>query len=298
MRISELLDWLGNAMFLYEENALSDAPLDPKRVDLLKEYGKLNKKLFGDKLGVYPMKWNRRKGAGALVKWSWEGGRVQRRYGRERGDRKRRVEGAKVFINSVEVSTYYQSTIIGFYSRLAHEMIHVFLLEQGIDDGHGRLFKQEMRRINAMNLGFDIKISENATDFTPDIVAKTGKGQRRGVLILDDRSIIVFGQKHFVNTFYGMFAYRPGFLENHNFEWYWSDAPGLMKYPAARKIGRGFGTYKAEPELLKEIRRGQKIAEIEKGQPRTLMPKYFDASLVDDVKAIYRKNFVKSQGGR
>ena len=218
MRISELLDWLGNAAPLWEEQALSDAPLDPKSVDLLKEYGKLNRQLFDGNLGIYPMKWNRRKGAGALVHWQSVGGTVQRRRGREQGDRRSQREGATIKIMSVQVSTYYQSTIIGFYARLAHEMIHVFLLEQNIDDGHGRLFKAEMRRINAMNPGFKIQISENATNFIPDVVAKTGRGEPRGVLIMDGKGILVFGPKHFPATFYEMFtSFRPGFLEQHEF---------------------------------------------------------------------------------
>lgn len=287
MRTSELLDWLQGALPLWEEAALSDAPLDPKSVDLLKEYGKLNRKLFDGKLGIYPMKWNRRKGSGALVKWRRVGGEMKIvPPGRGRRTWSRGAVGGTIKILSVEVSTFYQSTIIGFYARLAHEMIHVFLLEQNIDDGHGKMFKSEMRRINAMNTGFKVDVREDARDFVPDVVAKTGHGQRRGVLIFDGHSILVFGPKHFPDTLFELIGFPQSFLEKHKFEWWWSDAPFLMKYPAARKIGRRFGSYKVTSDEIKEIKQGEKIAKMKDGQPKTLMPKYFDGATITRMERI------------
>lgn len=261
MRISELLDWLESSIPVWEEAALPDVPIDPASVDLQKEYGKLNAQLFDGKLGMYPMKWNRRKGAGALVRFqkarSWDG-------------------SFKLVIKGVEVSTYYQSTMIGFYSRLAHEMIHVFLIEQNIDNGHGHLFLAQMRRINAMKPGFEIKVSENATDFIPTVVAKTGKGKRFGVLIFNNRSIRVFTPNHFTDTLSELIGgFTQAWLEGQEFEWWFSDDPTLMHYPAARSIGRKFTAYTAKPEELAKIREGEKIAEMKGGQPKILMPKYF-----------------------
>lgn len=282
MRTGELLNWLEGSLppVDIEEEALSDAPIDPKRVDLQAEYAKLNKKLFNDKLGMYPMKWNRRKGAGALVKWRWEGGVVKRRTNRTRGDRRKQISGGQIKIRSIEVSTYYQSTIIGFISRLAHEMIHVFLLEQDIDESHGRMFLTEMRRINAMNLGFKIVVSEDATNFTPSS-SKGGKGSRRGVVVFDDKSIMIFGPKHFSDTFFEVISgFSTSWLEQHKFEWYWSDALSLMKFPAARKVGRRFRTYKVTQDEIKDVKKGEKIANIINGEPKSLKPKYFDGATI------------------
>jgi hypothetical protein len=282
MRTSELLDWLEGATLLYEEQAINpEIPIDPKRIDLQKEYAKLNAKLFDGKLGMYPMKWNRRKGAGALVKWRKVGGEAKLvpPSGRRKRWRRERTGGV-IKILSVEVSTFYQSTLLGFLSRLAHEMIHVFLLEQNIDDGHGKLFRAEMRRINAMNLGFEVKVSEKVTDFEVEGL-KQKKGQRRGVIIMDgDKGILVFGPKHFSDTLFELIGFPQRFLDQHTFEWYWSDAGLLMQYPSKRKIGRSFGTYRATPEDVKEIRKGEKIAEMVRGEPKTLMPKYFEGATI------------------
>jgi hypothetical protein len=288
MRISELLDWLEASIPLWEEVALSDAPIDPHSLDLQKEYHKLNVKFFDGKLGMYPMKWNRRKGSGGLVKFRLEGGQIRRRIGRERGDRLQQREGARIVIRYIEISTYYTSTIIGFIATLVHEMIHVFLLEQNIDDGHGRLFKAQMNRINAMNPGFEVKIREDATDFIPVKVAKTGKGERRGVIIFDNRSIIPFGPKHFSDSLFELMGFPAAWLEKHEFEWYWSDAPGLISYPAKQKIGRRFGVYPVDADLIKEVRRGEKIAEMKGGQPQTLMPKYFQGQAITGIERIGR----------
>ena len=221
MRMNELLRWL-------EESAeLPDVPIDPKRIDLQREYAKLNKKFFDGKLGMYPMKWNRRKTAGALVKWT----------------RQRNADRSiTCTITSIEVSTYYQSTILRFVARLVHEMIHVFLLEQNIDDGHGRLFKAEMNRINRMNPGFEVKLREDATNFAMTAKAK-GKKVRRGVLLYDGGDgIVVFGPKHFADTLYELVSFPDRFLQAHKFEWYWVDDPEFARYPAKRKIGNRFGT--------------------------------------------------------
>jgi hypothetical protein len=157
-------------------------------------------------------------------------------------------------------------------------MIHVFLLEQNIDDGHGRLFKAEMRRINAMNVGFQVDIREDATAFTSEAEAK-GKKIRRGVLLYDGGDgIVVFGPKHFADTLYELVSFPDRFLQAHKFEWYWVDDPEFARYPAKRKIGNRFGTYNVTPELVKQIRKGEKIAEMVDGQPKTLMPKYFSGT--------------------
>jgi hypothetical protein len=117
--------------------------IDSKSIDLEGEYAAMNKRFFGGKLGMYPMKWNRRSTSGAVVKWR----KIPDCFG-----------GEKFSIVSVEVSTSKNLTHQAFLNYLVHEMIHVALIERGIDDNHGPSFKKEMNRINSEDKNFHITV--------------------------------------------------------------------------------------------------------------------------------------------
>lgn len=130
-----LSDLLSAALRLredYEDHEL----VNPDTLDLQAEYRRLNQRLFDGKLGTYPMRWNSKKAVLARVIGSGI---------------KDRPETRKVKV--VEFSKLFELTYRQFLDRLAHEMIHVFVIESGKNDFggmHGYMFQREMKRINTL----------------------------------------------------------------------------------------------------------------------------------------------------
>lgn len=284
MRLSELLDWADASLpDVVEDVSLKDSSILPREIDLVHEYTKLNRVLYDGKLGIYPMKWNRRKGSGAIVKW---------RKQRSRGSMQSHIGMGVLFhdgrpgtyddtiqIISIEVSTFFESSGKMFLDRLAHEMIHVYLLEQGIDDGHGPRFRAEMRRINAMNLGIDITITESVSGIKTSAEA-SGKGVRRGIVLVDDQIISIYGPKNFPDTLYELLVgMRQSWISQRQFAWYWSDAPWLARYPSARTLGRSFKSYRITPEQVEDIKKGELIATVSAGVPKLIKPANFNSMI-------------------
>jgi len=139
--LDEILTWCEAS--ISEEDADIRPYIDEKKIDLQREYQRLNKKLFDNKLGIYPIKWNRKKTSGALVK-------------------KHVVTRGKTLVSvsvlGLEVSSFYSQSLDQLRDRLAHEMIHVKLLEQGLDVKHGAQFKAEVKRVN--RLGMHVTLTE------------------------------------------------------------------------------------------------------------------------------------------
>ena len=94
--------------------------------DLEKWYGKLNKQFFGGKLKKVPLIWNQAKKELGLVKWDEKSGNIEH----------------------LALSDKFELTEAEILSVLAHEMIHVWQVQNKKTDGHGTNFKKEMARIN------------------------------------------------------------------------------------------------------------------------------------------------------
>lgn len=107
-----------------------------KTFDLEKWYTKLNKELFGGKLEDVPLRWNQAESALGVVKW----------------DEKTNV------VDHLGISDRYKLTEEELLSILAHEMIHVWQIQNRKTDGHGNNFIKEMERINKKNKwGINVK---------------------------------------------------------------------------------------------------------------------------------------------
>lgn len=117
--------------------------INHNEIDLYDEYDKLNKLLFNGQLQAVTMIWNKRKSAHGVVR------------------AKKEVFWGKWEIKSLGMSQFLNITYKNFKDVLAHEMIHVYLLQQNINDGHGWRFQREMNRINGMGLGFNVTITAN-----------------------------------------------------------------------------------------------------------------------------------------
>jgi len=266
-QMRDLLDWIEGEMTEGEIRELeegTDQPfLDPAKVDLVSEYQKLNKLLFDEKLGMYPMGWNRNKRNGARVRYE----RTRERMASGRS----RVVNLKIL--SIEVSTFMAFTVKALRDRLAHEMIHVYWLENGVEYGHDRHFKQEMHRINSMGKGITVSVKESYQD--PDL-AFQGPGKRRAVFVCKNGSvtigITVASDKKISEMANAIVFARPRYDLPHNRHWEiymydasWLDGFNLHRVPKNQKLP---GYSPVRPLRLKEIvEKGVRWGEInESGQ--------------------------------
>lgn len=135
----------------------NDEIVDFNEIDLQYEYNKLNDLLFDGNLQPVTMLWNKRKGAHGVVK----------------GTRNRAT--GKITLKSLSMSQFLKVPYRFFKDVLAHEMIHVFWMQQDVNAKHGPLFVREMNRINSMGLGFNVSVRSDSSEtskfeMSPDVV--------------------------------------------------------------------------------------------------------------------------------
>jgi hypothetical protein len=123
-----------------------DEIVDFNEIDLQQEYNKLNQLLFKGNLQPVTMLWNKRKGAHGVVK----------------GTRSRAT--GKITLKSLSMSQFLRVPYRFFKDVLAHEMIHVFWMQQDVNAKHGPLFVQQMNRINSMGLGFNVSVRSDSSE--------------------------------------------------------------------------------------------------------------------------------------
>lgn len=122
-----------------------DEIVDFNEIDLQHEYDKLNNLLFDGQLQPVTMLWNKRKGAHGVVKAT------------------RNKFTHKVTIKSLSMSQFLEIPYKFFKDVLAHEMIHVYWLQNDVNAGHGPLFIKQMNRINSMGLGFNVSVRSDSS---------------------------------------------------------------------------------------------------------------------------------------
>lgn len=260
-RFGDLLLWLEGALTEEEADALWEEAatqyIDPQKVDLVHEYQKLNKLLFDGKLGVYPMRWNNRKRSGALVSYRRMGPKVAKS-----GSRLYRALHAagsqlpELKIIDIQVSKFMSINEQALKNRLAHEMIHVYWLEKGVEYGHDEHFKSEMRRINRMNVGIKVDTTESTQD--PNV--KLHRKEYAVLLGIDSgkaRNIMVVPIQN-VDKMIGFMTYYLGNYRDvvSSYDVYTHDVEWLNTYPQSRipNLGRKPPTrYRVKPEDAQEI---------------------------------------------
>jgi hypothetical protein len=132
---------------LYEAKEHTDDEIvDFNEIDLQHEYNKLNSLLFKGNLQPVTMLWNKRKGAHGVVK----------------GTRNRST--GKITLTSLSMSQFLKVPYKFFKDVLAHEMVHVFWMQQDVNAKHGPLFVREMNRINSMGLGFNVSVRSDSSE--------------------------------------------------------------------------------------------------------------------------------------
>ncbi len=123
-----------------------DEIVDFNEIDLQQEYNKLNQLLFKGNLQPVTMLWDKRKRAHGVVK----------------GTRSRAT--GKITLKSLSMSQFLKVPYRFFKDVLAHEMIHVFWMQQDVNAKHGPLFVQQMNRINSMGLGFNVSVRSDSSE--------------------------------------------------------------------------------------------------------------------------------------
>jgi len=123
--------------------------IDFNDINLTSEFNRLNGLLFGSEIAPIPIRWGMDKNLIGTVYYAKD-------------------ESGKEIIRGLRMSRFYDLTYGQFKNTLAHEMIHVYLSQQGIEHEHDEPFLKEMNRINGMGLGFNITVSEELDDY-PDI---------------------------------------------------------------------------------------------------------------------------------
>ena len=144
----------------------NDDFIDPRTINLQEEYDKLNNSLFGGAIkGDVPLKWdNSRKHLGV----------VQSMRNRFSGEIK---------INHLAISNFYKLSYRQFKDTLAHEMIHVWQIFKFKSADHGWSFLGQAKRINDMNLGFNIT-TRNSEDIGVSDQQKAAMGNRTVIAII------------------------------------------------------------------------------------------------------------------
>jgi hypothetical protein len=208
-----------------------DEIVDFNEIDLQQEYNKLNQLLFKGNLQPVTMLWNKRKGAHGVVK----------------GTRSRST--GKITLKSLSMSQFLKVPYRFFKDVLAHEMIHVFWMQQDVNAKHGPLFVQQMNRINSMGLGFNVSVKSDSSEtskfeMSSDVV-KQGM-ELVFVLLQTDRDKNMLSVMKYDT--YKLQGYRVADIYNHlvnktpkyrtaRGEFYLSTNPKLQ----AQKIQRAFG---------------------------------------------------------
>jgi hypothetical protein len=141
-KLTESLDSLMNEAKEHTDEEI----VDFNEINLQNEYDKLNSLLFKGNLQPVTMLWNKRKGAHGVVK----------------GTRNRKT--GKITLTSLSMSQFLKVPYKFFKDVLAHEMVHVFWMQQDVNAKHGPLFVQEMNRINSMGLGFNVSVRSDSSE--------------------------------------------------------------------------------------------------------------------------------------
>lgn len=152
----------------------SEGYIDYENIDLKKEFDEINTRMFDGKVKPVTLRWMNSKNTIGLTSYT--------------DDRKD--------IRDVAISNYFKMTLQDFRNVLAHEMIHVYLEQQGIyeKDPHGPRFTRMRTDLNKRFPEYNIVKTENAADFEPSQHARV---KQYGAAVISEKgdtvhSLVVF----------------------------------------------------------------------------------------------------------
>jgi len=204
------------------------------------QYDDLNNLLFDGKLEKIPIKLEINKNSAARIISTKEGNQPEK-------------------LNYLGISKYFKMKKSIFRDILAHEMIHVYMIQNHIKDYggyHGIIFKKMMDEINKKGFNVTIVHTSHHSEINDLRVSKT----KVGVAImhnkdLDEYSITVIKKDVFLNTLENNEVKLRYYIKNkkQNYDIYYllSDYYKLKIYPCIRKSDSNF--YILEKDLFNEI---------------------------------------------
>lgn len=146
-------------------------------IDLQKEFDDINKKAFDGEVEPIQLKFVHQKGAGGRL---YSTGTRTTMGGRKVGELRDETP------HYIAISTYYDKTYAEFRDTLAHEMIHLWLMQKQIRDNgyHGFRFQDKMGEVNKR--GFNVTLKDDVKE--TDVTDKTPLKKEVGVVVLDNKT--------------------------------------------------------------------------------------------------------------
>ena len=223
-----------------------DEIVDFKEIDLRHEFDKLNKLLFNNELHAPVLQWHTRKTNHGFVRFS-----------------RNRLTGEHTIL-SLNMSKFLKIPYKFFKDVLAHEMIHLYWLEQGDwKENHGFKFIQQMNRINSMGLGFNVTIRGGSEKFgVSDEVAKQGMelvvffvktDKSRGWQLSVTKPQTYKTEGKHISKLYQNLTNKNKF-QNVVGEFYLSRNVDLQKYPVQRSFVRSISFNTVEDETYEKYK--------------------------------------------
>lgn len=208
-----------------------DEIIDFNEIDIYHEYDKLNKLLFNGKLLKVSILLNNKKNTHGSVK----------------ATRNRLTD--VITVHSLSMSKFLNVPYKFFKTILAHEMIHVYLLQQNINAGHDWRFIKEMDRINNMGLGFNITVTtdssmldnfevSNKKNITFIYCIITVNGNKNYIAVMKENTY--FDQGSQISKIFNQ-TVRSGKYKEVVLNFYKSDEPYLQKFKIQRSFMRSIG---------------------------------------------------------
>lgn len=224
-------------------------------INLQEEFDKLNKELFNGELKPIELKWEKNKNSGGRV--------ISTRY-----------PDKTEIINYLGISDYMEYEYDTFKNILAHEMIHVYIIQNNIKDyggKHGIFFKEKMEEINKK--GYNITIDFDATNLMVSgqeklnnplcVIIILNKKDNTKFIDIWNMKLYTDGSKELYIEKYNRIAeyykrnYELIFIESNN--------PNLKKYPMKRKYENKpkYVTYVLNDDLYDQLMNDKILDKIE-----------------------------------
>ena len=204
--------------------------VDFKKLDLKGDFQMLNDLMFDGKLKPVPLRIMNTKNVVGLMSYE------EFFIGNDRA-------GSKV--KDIGISNYYEMERNQYLAVLAHEMIHLWMEQNGLreKDHHGPIFMKKLKELNDKFPEYDIKKSEDAALFK----VSGNKIKEYGVVLIDESA----GEKVPEHLgVYSVIVVQPSVVEN---EQAINDfIEGMKKYALHKFRALTIGIYKSKyPDLSK-----------------------------------------------
>jgi predicted metallopeptidase len=213
--------------------------MDRSGIDMQADWDRLNDMMFGGALRRVPLRWMTSKHRLGVMTYDGPG-----------------------VIKYVGVSDFYDMSRQQYLDVLAHEMIHVWLEQSGVNerDAHGPRFLAKVRELNERFPDFDIKKSENAEGYSVTAGKKSKEygavvfkdGDKYSVVVADARAV---SDERAVDDFIeGIRKHALRGFSRLEVKMYLSRNPELAKFKVKRSLSlKSMELFVLKPELAKEL---------------------------------------------